>query len=183
MTLVGPATDHNLTGRSGFSARCSSPKGAPGVSNGGEISLAEIPDTNFQRTDFRCVYLQIWTFYTAVSMEHVVALTSLSNGNRIKNKLADVGISARQVCAISGISAMRLSDCMRGVHDLPVHEAATLHTLLDKLADLQRALGFPLLFADAGFWRKKLQEMRDQDVTPAQIAEAMDKVFNSRVGL
>jgi|ERR1700682_2033824 len=108
-----------------------------------------------------------------------MALASLSNGVTLPHKMWELGIAGKVACAIVGIPSSRLSLCVSGVQDLSVKDADSLHTLLKKLAEVQRAIPFPLSFKDAERWRGILDRMEKDNINIEDIGAAMEHIFKS----
>jgi hypothetical protein len=106
-----------------------------------------------------------------------MALASLSNGVTLPQKMWELGIAGKVACAIVGIPSSRLSLCVSGVQDLSGKDADTLHTLLKQLAEIQRAIPFPLSFRDAARWREILDRMEKAKIDIEDVGAAMDHIF------
>jgi hypothetical protein len=69
-----------------------------------------------------------------------MALTSLSDGVRIPQAAANLGIAGKILCSVVGIPASRLSLASSGVQDLRREDAEALYAALRKMAAIAQAV-------------------------------------------
>jgi hypothetical protein len=110
-----------------------------------------------------------------------MSFAALSAESRIKSRLQDLNMSAVALAKLAGIPASRLNLGLNNLREFSISDAERLLGLTKTLQECRDAFApLPLSTKDPEQLRNLLDHMEHNNITPADIRQIVQRIFNGK---